>query len=151
MGEAWRALDKKAQESLMKRMLSAAHQGNVGEVEKALKENCDVDVMDVSSPNAAGETALHYAVAENKKQVVKLLIEYNATLAIKVKMGEWGLTPLHYAARKGYADIAELVYDPKAAASSDNYLKKTPKELAKKEGRDDIVDLLKQLDKQSRK
>mmetsp|Transcript_1068 Transcript_1068/g.2907 ORF Transcript_1068/g.2907 Transcript_1068/m.2907 type:complete len:457 (+) Transcript_1068:1-1371(+) len=147
--EAWKAMDAKAQAALGKRILNAAYNGDAVEVERALSDNCDPDFMDISSPNAAGEAALHYAVAQNKKDCVGILLQYGATVSIKVKMGEWGFTPLHYAARQGIADMVELVFDPKSM-NAENYVKKSPKDLAKKEGHDDIVSLIRKLEKAGR-
>ena len=48
-------------------------------MQSALKSNCDVDVQNTDC-NSAGETALHFATAQNKLDVVKLLIEYKADI-----------------------------------------------------------------------
>jgi len=142
---AWAAMSKKQKDSLMKKIHNAAFDGDLGGVEAALKEGCDVNVQN-DDPNSAGEAALHFATAKGHVDIVKLLMQYKANPAVKAKFGEWGFTPLHYAARSGNVELVELVYDPKAMGV-DNYSKKSPKDLAKKEGHDAVVKLLKKLGK----
>jgi len=142
---AWAAMSKKQKDGLMKKIHNAAFDGDLGGVEAALKEGCDVNVQN-EDPNSAGEAALHFAAAKGYVDIVKLLMQYKANPAVKAKFGEWGFTPLHYAARSGNVEIVELVYDPKAMGV-DNYSKKSPKDLAKKEGHDEVVKLLRKLGK----
>merc|ERR1719357_1326046 len=131
--QAWKAMVQKAQKALSKKFLDAAQSGDAVTVEQCLKENCNVDCFDASDPNAPGETALHFAVANNHKAIVKLLIvEYGADTAVKVKMGEWGLSPLHYACRLGDADMIKMTYDAKMVNNKENYLKLTPQKFGEK-------------------
>lgn len=143
---AWNALSKKEKDTLMKQFHKAAADGDMSGVEQALDANCDVNVQG-EDPNSSGEAALHFAANKGHKGIVSLLVgTYNANKVVKAKYGEWGFTPLHYAARNGSLEITQLVFDPKAN-HADNYLKKTPAELAKKEGHDEVVKLLKKLKK----
>jgi len=147
--QAWAALPKEQRADLMKRIHDGAFEGILSDVKAALEEGCDVDIQNLD-PRSAGETALHFAVQKNHVAIVKLLLQYQPNKALKAKFGEWGFTPLHYAARLGSLELVELVYDPKAMAA-DNYIKKTPLDLAEKGGHNDVVKLMKKLEKKSKK
>lgn len=106
-----------------------------------LEENCDPDQTDVD-----GHTALHYAADKCQTEVVKILLDYGADTSAKVKLGEWGLCPLHYAARQGNKEIAQLVFDVKAM-KNDNFMQKNPTEIAQENGHDVVVSILMKLHK----
>lgn len=137
--DAWKAMDKKEQGKLIDKLMKAAKDGNTANAKAVLEANCLPDAEDKD-----GQTALHYAADKGKTEVVKLLLEWGASPTAKVKLGEWGLCALHYAARQGHSEIAALVYDAKAMGNN-NCLKKTPIDIAKEKGHDDIASALKKL------
>eukprot|EP00927_Polykrikos_kofoidii_P051327 TRINITY_DN45119_c0_g1_i1.p1 TRINITY_DN45119_c0_g1~~TRINITY_DN45119_c0_g1_i1.p1 ORF type:complete len:419 (+),score=114.49 TRINITY_DN45119_c0_g1_i1:111-1367(+) len=138
---AFKQLEKKDQEELTKKIIGHAKSGNVNALKDCLENNADPNATD-----GDGQCALHYAADGNKKDICICLLEYGADPKAAVKLGEWGMTPLHYAARQGYTEIAQIVYDKKASQTK-NFQGKLPAELAESKGNEEIVQLIKKLDK----
>ena len=56
--------------------------------------------------NESGNTALHYAALNGKKEIVQILIEKKADSNLK---NEFGRIPLEDALQNGHSEIAELL------------------------------------------
>ncbi|MEC3466490.1 ankyrin repeat domain-containing protein [Bacillus tropicus] len=88
-------------------LISASERGHV-EVVKELLERTDIDV---NYKNARGGTALVEAIvlgngSENHKKVIQMLIDHGAD----VNMGnKENITPLQYAEKRGFKDIANML------------------------------------------
>lgn len=67
---------------------------------------------DVNIGNSANETALHYAVRLQRKDLVKILL--NAGADIKIKESKSGKTPYDLAVESGQHDIAETLKNVKS-------------------------------------
>jgi ankyrin repeat protein/beta-lactamase regulating signal transducer with metallopeptidase domain len=98
----------------------------------------------------SGITALHYAAAEDSKDVAELLIANGAKVdanGVKVSATQAGVTPLHFAARSGAMGVALLLIDHGADVNAEveNAGKSRPLDLAVEAGRNDVAKLL--LDK----
>ncbi len=55
-----------------------------------------------------GETLLHYACADGKEKMLKLLLKYGANPNLQ-GTDEWNYTPIHWAAQKGNVEIIKLI------------------------------------------
>mmetsp|Transcript_118250 Transcript_118250/g.205398 ORF Transcript_118250/g.205398 Transcript_118250/m.205398 type:complete len:470 (+) Transcript_118250:57-1466(+) len=107
----------------------AAKAGQRMEVTRLLEEGVSPDAAD-----GDGWTAIHFAAQEGKKDVVEVLLDYEADVTLLIKLGEWGHTPLHYAARNDHREVAELLVaaDKKGKAlRTKNWKGKTPHQVAK--------------------
>ncbi|MBM3893306.1 hypothetical protein FJ365_02805 [Candidatus Dependentiae bacterium] len=117
-------------------------------------KHCDLEVVNaLLSAGAVGEinntyypdahtptTALHKAVFYNKPDVVNLLLSHGANPFIATTINR---LPIHIAALKGHEACAQalLEYDRSYINSKDG-LEETPLQLAKKSGRETVVDCL---------
>ena len=90
----------------------------VADVAGALERGADVNVRD-----ANGETPLHWAAEEGKKETVALLLEHGADVNAR---GEDGATPLHWAAAWGRKEIAALLLEHGADAGVRNEWEDVP-------------------------
>lgn len=70
--------------------------------ELLIAASADVNVVD----QRYGQTPLHYAVRENNREVVRLLLHSGANSNARSSSGD---TPLQFAVAKGYPDIVELL------------------------------------------
>jgi hypothetical protein len=86
----------------------AARSGDLAKVKSLVKEHPDL----VSSKDELyGQTPLHIAAFNDRKDVAEFLLANNADVNAKAKNGS---TPLHLAAAKGNKDIVELLLANKA-------------------------------------
>ncbi len=86
----------------------AAREGDLAKVKSLLKDHPDL----VSSKDEKyGQTPLHVAAFNDRKEVVELLLADNADVNAKAANGA---APLHLAAAKGNKDIVELLVAAKA-------------------------------------
>jgi ankyrin repeat protein len=64
---------------------------------------------DMESRKRPGHTLLHHAVCDNKKEVVRLLLDEGTFVDQASRLT--GLTPLHEASRRGYVGMIKLLLD----------------------------------------
>ena len=83
---------------------------------------------------------LHAAARHNSRKVAGLLISEGAD--IDAQGGDEGMTPLHRAALYGHADVADLLIVRGANPDAKTYADETPLDIAKREGKRDVVALL---------
>ncbi len=82
---------------------------NISEIKNFIHLNKDNPEFSINVQNPQGMTALHFASAQKKIEVVKLLIEEMTPEAISAPNNR-GETALHlFASMKGYADIVKLL------------------------------------------
>src|SRR3990167_9273172 len=86
-----------------------------------------------------GNTALHVAVEEGNKSIVKFLIEKKANLEAKGKNGN---TPLSLASFKGHESIVKFLIEKKANLEAKGKNGNTPLSLASFKGHESIVKFL---------
>ena len=125
----------------------AAQEGHVDILEILLKRGgCDVD-----RPDSEGATAMHCVFYEpddymsvdrnDRIEVVKFLIDMGAKSNCKDKPDEW--TPLHYAARGGFADVATvLIKNAGADVKAVSTYNRTPLHIAAEEGNIEVARVL---------
>lgn len=82
-------------------IFKAVKLGNTKDVSRLLTEGADVNAKD-----KYGDTLLHSAAYEGRKEMVELLIAKGAEVNAK---NIYGGTPLHFAATFGHKDVVELL------------------------------------------
>lgn len=66
---------------------------------------------EINAPDQAGNIPLHYAVASNHPEMVRLLLLYQANPNAQNNLGH---TPLHIAAQKGYEEMGQILLNSSA-------------------------------------
>ncbi len=84
---------------------------------------------------------LTQAVKEKDLETIELLIKKGVDVNSKDKSG---YTPLHWAARWGYTEVAQALITAGADVKAKDDMLKTPLDLAEKSGHKNTVKLLKQ-------
>ena len=117
----------------------AAHNGDLGLVRSILKNSVDPDARD-----SFGGTALHAAMFHKNTELIMLLIDYG--FDVNAKGLSNGYTPLHDAVWANNLEAVRIVIDH--GASTDIIAKDgiTPYEIAKREGKKDIVSYMESKD-----
>ena len=87
------------------------------------------DGMPVDASYVNGWTALHFAAASNRIDVVKLLLLEGADIN---RQDEFKDTPLHNAARYNNTEVARLLLDNRADVNIENNDNETPLDKASK-------------------
>lgn len=124
---------------LQKELNQAAWDGDIEGIQKALENGASVNAGYYQQG-----TPLGLAVTKGRAEIVRLLIENGAEVNVKYK---WDETPLHYAVYRNYVEIAETLLqngaDVCAVALDDRTEQKlTALDIAEKEGRSEIIRLL---------
>ena len=83
---------------------------------------------------------LHTAARHNSRKVIGLLLAEGAN--IDARGGDEGITPLHSAALHGHTEAADLLIARGANLDAKTYADETPLDIAKREGKRDVVVLL---------
>jgi ankyrin repeat protein len=96
--------------------------------------------LQVNAKGAYGRTPLQLAAGNGRKEVVELLIARGAD--INARDAFYGKTPLHEAAGGGHKDVVELLIARGADISVNDKNGMTPLQVAEKNGKTDIADLL---------
>ncbi|WP_425384913.1 ankyrin repeat domain-containing protein [Wolbachia endosymbiont (group A) of Sturmia bella] len=78
---------------------------------------------DINAQDKDGVTHLHWAIADNNKESVELLVKCGAKVDVQDKDG---LTPLHYAAAYGCVEIAEYLVEGGANVNAQDKVEHTP-------------------------
>ena len=87
-----------------KMLMVACQNGQKGIVDVYLKKGG----IDINGVDDGGFTALHYACNKGAREIVKMLLDYDADVT---KANNKGATPLHYAVRTGNKDIIKMLLD----------------------------------------
>ena len=119
----------------VERLLKAAEEGRLEEVEELLQSNANIDATE----GKFQRTPLHFAARSGHRDIVDLLLEKNAQIEAKDRDQ---ITPLHLAARSGHRDIVDLLLEKNAQIEAKDRDQITPLHFAARSGHRDIVDLL---------
>ena len=97
-------IKKMLHDDINRNLLRAASQGDIKAVQNALAANADVNAQD-----RCGFTALIFAAANGRTDIVDLLIARRADVDAQVKDNHW--TALMYAAAAGHVEVVLLLLD----------------------------------------
>ena len=103
----------------------SARQGEVGYIIQHISAGTDVNEVN----NSNGQIALHYASTHNHLQIIKMLIDNNANINLKDKIG---MTPLHLTALGGHKEATKIIIDSGALLNLVNIYGETPLDVALK-------------------
>ena len=117
------------------KLLSAANEGNIAEVQRLIDQNAEVNAKSHS-----GQTALMYAANKGYFPIFKILLDKNANIDIKDNNG---YTALALAALFGHTKIVRALIDQGAKVNITTKYGFSALRLAKDEGHKTIVELLK--------
>jgi ankyrin repeat protein/beta-lactamase regulating signal transducer with metallopeptidase domain len=112
-------------------------------IELLLDNGADVNLRDKQ-----GRIALHWAAAAGQKPIVEMLIARGSNVNARTdsigteKEEDSAWTPLHRACEKGHKDIAEILITNGANINAKTKRGKTALSLAKKNGHEQVVELL---------
>ena len=128
----------------------AARDGDIDKIKSLIANGADVNAK-----NFEGDTPIHVAVMQNRKDVVELLINKGANVNVECEedcymqdiLSSTANTPLQIAALKGYSEIAELLIKNGAKVNAKAKSGHTALHYAVFKGHKAIVDLL--LDNQA--
>ena len=95
---------------------------------------------DINIPSNDDWLPLHTAVRNNSRKVAGLLVSEGANIG--AQGGDEGRTPLHTAALYGHVEAADLLIARGANLDAKTYAGETPLDIAKQEGKRDVVALL---------
>ncbi|XP_049836769.1 ankyrin repeat domain-containing protein 65-like [Schistocerca gregaria] len=101
-------------EEKAKRLMRAAQEGTVEELQELLAAGADVGSRD---KNVLRQTALHYAAAKGHVEVVKCLLEGGAEVDSR---DTWQETPLHKAAYNGHTAMVQFLVASSADPNASN-------------------------------
>ena len=101
------------------KLIEAASKGNLEQVNILLKKGADVNRQGTSN---SGKTALCSAAYHNHREVVKILLEFNADIE---KGNIYGNTPLMIAAEEGNIDIVNILLEAKANVNTKSHYGRT--------------------------
>lgn len=118
------------------RLLRAAEQGDVDDVQAALQAGAEVDVRD-----REGTTPLGNAAVEGHLEIARLLLEYGASPNAQ---NIDGITPLMRAAGMGHVELVKLLIAKGADVSLKNQDGMSALDLARALGRTEVVHILEQ-------
>jgi len=111
---------------------TAAKNNDVQRVEQLLQDGVVPSLADKD-----GWTALICAGEAGATETCTLLLQYGADPKGVLKLGEYGMTALHFAARKGHVETAKVLA-PVSDLNLKNHQGRTAKEVAKAEGHKDV-------------
>ncbi|WP_264705529.1 ankyrin repeat domain-containing protein [Wolbachia endosymbiont (group A) of Gymnosoma rotundatum] len=110
-----------------------------GDGSEALGQSILENGEDIDAQDKDGVTPLHWAVADNNEESVKLFVTRGAKVDVQDKDE---LTPLHYAATYGYVEIAEYLIDNGAGVDAQDKDGVTPLHYAAAKSAKESVKLL---------
>jgi len=128
---------KKEQDDLGKKMRVAAKEGNLMEVKGLLDQGVSPNV-----PDKDGWIAIMEASQAGQAECCQVLLDFGGDAKATLKLGEWGMTALHFAARNGHLECAKILA-PASKLAEKNFQSKTAADVAKANGHKDIAKICK--------
>jgi len=135
--QAFAKRPKKEQEDLGKKMRVAAKEGNLIEVKSLLDQGVSPNV-----PDKDGWIAIMEASQAGQTECCQVLLDFGGDAKATLKLGEWGMTALHFAARNGHLECAKILA-PASKLAEKNFQSKTAAEVAKANGHKEIAKVCK--------
>jgi ankyrin repeat protein len=120
------------------KLFEACKKGAVSEVQELLSKK-GLFGCNITGSDANGDSALHYAVANDNREVAGFLIQKDLNVNIKNYKYE---TPLHYAAGNGHKEMTLLLINSGADVNARSKYQETPLHFAAVRGHKEIVILL---------
>ncbi|XP_049796666.1 poly [ADP-ribose] polymerase tankyrase-1-like isoform X1 [Schistocerca nitens] len=117
-----------------RRLIHAAKEGAVEELQALLKAGADVEAMDGNM-----ETALHWAAKQGHVEVARRLLEAGAEVEAR---NDRKSTPLQMAAERGHAAMVQLLIASNAYVNAKNQFESTAMHYAAEHGHAEIVNTL---------
>ncbi|XP_043267430.1 serine/threonine-protein phosphatase 6 regulatory ankyrin repeat subunit A-like isoform X3 [Venturia canescens] len=117
-------------------LLLAVEAGNQSMCRELLSQQA-TDQLRATTP--AGDTALHLAARRRDVDMVRILVDYGAS--VDMQNGE-GQTPLHIASAEGDEGLVKYFYGVRASASIADHQDRTPMHLAAENGHASVIELL---------
>ncbi|XP_049944825.1 ankyrin-2-like isoform X3 [Schistocerca serialis cubense] len=117
-----------------RRLIHAAKEGAVEELQALLKAGADVEAMDGNM-----ETALHWAAKQGHVEVARRLLEAGAEVEAR---NDRKSTPLQMAAERGHAAMVQLLIASNADVNAKNQYESTAMHYAAEHGHAEIVNTL---------
>jgi ankyrin repeat protein len=125
-------------------VLKAVANGDTAKIKNLLQTNPDINV---DQRDNFGGTALHGAMFKKNADIVKVLIQYGYDIDAVGPSN--GYTPLHDAVWANYPEGAKLLITAGADLAIKNHSGLTPLELARNDGKKELIAVLEQAGKKS--
>ena len=116
-------------------LADAAMHGDIDAVRSLLDQS-----VDVNAPQGDGTTALHWAAYRDDPEIARLLIEADADINAKTRLGD--LTPLLLAAKNGNTTLIEILLEAGTDANDADANGTTPLMYSAASGKADAVKVL---------
>lgn len=116
------------------KLLRAVEDNNRSEVEKLLKEGANANAYAKN-----GLLPLWRASADNRPEIVRLLIEYGAAVDKPIKASAAGGTSLEMACQEGHLEVVQILLENGASINERGYLGFTPIRVAARNGHLEVV------------
>lgn len=127
----FKKLGGEAQKKAVTEILEAAKEGNIAQAKSMIEEGG-------LTPNASdgdGWTPLMKAAEAGKAEMCEFLLQQGSHTGLSLKLGEWGMTAFHFAARNNHVEVMEVLckYGKKKDLAITNHNKKTARDYANAE------------------
>ena len=126
------------------RLLRAANDGDVAEIEAALADGANVNAVFVSSSGNSAST-LGVALREDHTAVIRCLLELGADANLSTNVAT-GSRPLHNAAMAGNVETTKMLFAAGADPTRRDVEKETPRDFARNDRHDAVAELLREAE-----
>lgn len=125
---AWKELSQSDRDGKLAKFFEVAKQGNRQSVDRLLTE----EAVFINATDKDGWTGLMKAADAGKSDMCQHLLSQGADVSMTVKLGEWGNSALHLAARAGHVEVMRVLvkYAKAKDVNAKNFQKKSVRDLA---------------------